>query len=101
MTFEDDGEEEADVHGLEILEEVEVFRPDQIGFHPAVLLSSLFKRIVEAHAGRGGVEALCEYLDKIDWVEGLSDLGQITKCTKFLNFFQKKFFYKKLAKKQA
>jgi hypothetical protein len=45
-----------------------------IGFNPIVWYESLFKRIIEATAGRGGIEAICQYLDQIDFIPELSDL---------------------------
>ena len=37
----------------------------ELGFHPTVWLSSIFKRLVELHAGRGGIEAVCQFLDQV------------------------------------
>jgi len=51
----------------------------EIGFHPVVWLESLFKRIVEAEAGRGGIEAFCQYLDQIDFIPDLVPLRQSIK----------------------
>ena len=43
----------------------------QLGFSPIVWRDALFKRIVESEAGRGGVEALCQYSDQIDFIPEL------------------------------
>ncbi|MEM3361426.1 MAG: hypothetical protein QXV85_09525 [Candidatus Bathyarchaeia archaeon] len=44
------------------------------GVNPPILLDSANKRLVEATAGRGGLEALCQFLDQIDWIPELSPL---------------------------
>ncbi|MGB9672013.1 MAG: hypothetical protein ACPLZY_02580 [Candidatus Norongarragalinales archaeon] len=44
------------------------------GVNPPILLDSANKRLVEATAGRGGLEALCQFLDQIDWIPQLSPL---------------------------
>jgi len=46
------------------------------GFNPVVWLESLFKRLIEATAGRGGIEAICQYLDQIDFIPELRPLRQ-------------------------
>ncbi|MGB9774615.1 MAG: hypothetical protein ACPL4I_11430 [Bacteroidota bacterium] len=45
-----------------------------IGYNPIVWLESLFKRLVEASAGRGGIEAICQYLDQVDFIPELQAL---------------------------
>jgi len=45
-----------------------------VGYNPVVWLESLFKRLVEATAGRGGIEAICQYLDQIDFIPELQTL---------------------------
>jgi ribosomal protein S27E len=49
---------------------------EALGFNPSIWLSSLFKRMVEATAGRGGVEALCQFLDQIDFIPELQPIRQ-------------------------
>lgn len=49
------------------------------GVNPPILLESANKRLVEASAGRGGLEALCQFLDQIDWIEELAPLRQSIK----------------------
>ncbi|MHA1632513.1 MAG: hypothetical protein ACTSXC_06900, partial [Candidatus Freyarchaeota archaeon] len=53
---------------------------EELGFHPLVWLRSLHKRIVESQAGRGGLEALCSYLDQIDFIPELVTLNQMIKA---------------------
>jgi len=62
--------------------------------YPTPVLEGAAKRLVEGVAGRGGLEAVLQFLDQIDWVEGLANLRQtikpatvffeasISKCTK-------------------
>ena len=38
---------------------------EELGFHPTVWLSSISKRLAELHAGRGGIEAVCQFLDQV------------------------------------
>ncbi|MEM2591781.1 MAG: hypothetical protein QXI60_04270 [Thermofilaceae archaeon] len=45
-----------------------------VGVNTQILLDSVNKRLVEAHAGRGGLEAICQFLDQIDWIEELRPL---------------------------
>ena len=45
-----------------------------LGFHPVVWLESLYKRLIEATSGRGGLEALCQYLCNIDFIPELVEL---------------------------
>ena len=45
-----------------------------LGFHPLLWLQSIFKRIVESHAGRGGVEAIGQFADQIAAIPELMDL---------------------------
>jgi len=64
------------------------------GFEPSELLESIAKRLVEGSAGRGGIEAICQFLDQIDWIKDLSQLrlsiknntvffeSALSKCTK-------------------
>ena len=54
---------------------------EDLGFHPLVWLQSLHKRIVESQAGRGGLEALCAYLDQIaDFIPELVTLNRTIKA---------------------
>jgi len=65
-----------------------------VGYTPATLLESVAKRLVEGVAGRGGLEAFCQFLDQLDWIEGLPQLrlsiknntvffeSALSKCTK-------------------
>ena len=54
-------------------------KAEELGYSPQVWLESLFKRIVESEAGRGGVEALCQYLDQIDFIPEIVPLRQAMK----------------------
>jgi len=47
---------------------------EDLGFHPLIWLQSVFKRIVESHAGRGGVEAIGQFADQIATIPELMDL---------------------------
>jgi len=49
---------------------------ESLGFNPSVWLSSLFKRLIECSAGRGGVEAIRRYMDNIPFVPELAPLRQ-------------------------
>lgn len=44
------------------------------GVNPVILLESTCKRFTDASAGKGGLEALLQFLDKVDWIQ---DLGQL------------------------
>lgn len=55
-----------------------------VGFSPVILLESVVKRMIEAVAGRGGIEAICQFLDQIDWVPGLAALRQSIKTNTVL-----------------
>lgn len=46
---------------------------------PSVWLESLFQRIVQAEAGRGGLESILAFLDNIHWIEELTPLRQVMK----------------------
>jgi len=50
-----------------------------VGFSPMVLFDSLSKRLADGVAGRGGLEAFCQFFDQIDWVQGLAPLRQSIK----------------------
>jgi aryl carrier-like protein len=39
-----------------------------LGVSPPVLLESTAKRLIEAIAGRGGLESICQFLDQLDWL---------------------------------
>ncbi|MEM3133918.1 MAG: hypothetical protein QXR32_07120 [Candidatus Caldarchaeum sp.] len=45
-----------------------------VGVHAQMLIDSINKRLSEAHAGRGGLEALSQFLDQVDWVEEIRPL---------------------------
>ncbi|MGB9672072.1 MAG: hypothetical protein ACPLZY_02880, partial [Candidatus Norongarragalinales archaeon] len=47
--------------------------------YPTPILEGTAKRLVESVAGRGGVEAVLQFIDQIDWVEGLAELRQTIK----------------------
>ena len=47
-----------------------------LGFNSLVWVESLFKRIIDGVSGRGGVEALCSYMDNIDFIPELVPLRQ-------------------------
>ena len=47
---------------------------DQLGYHPMIWMQALYKRITECEAGRGGVEALCQFADQIDFIPDLKPL---------------------------
>ncbi len=51
----------------------------EVGFNPIIWLESLFKRLIESVAGRGGVEAIATYLDQIDFIPELVPLRQSIK----------------------
>jgi ribosomal protein S27E len=50
------------------------------GVSPPILLESIAKRLIEAVAGRGGVEAICQFLDQLDWIPKLAPLRQSIKA---------------------
>ena len=58
-----------------ILQEIpEQLSVQQLGCSPLVWRDALFKRIVESQAGRGGVEALCQYSDQMNFIPELRPL---------------------------
>jgi len=59
---------------------------EAIGFNPVVWIESLSKRLVDASAGRGGLEALLQYLDQIDFIPELRPIRQNIK--NISNFFE-------------
>lgn len=59
----------------------------QTGYSDAVLIQSLYKRLIDAAAGRGGVEALCQFLDQLSWIETLrTHREQIKNHTVFFEY---------------
>ena len=39
-----------------------------VGVHHNILLESVSKRLVDAIAGRGGIENVVQFLDQLDWI---------------------------------
>lgn len=56
-----------------------------IRFAPHVWSGALYKKTIDAEAGRGGIEALCPLLDKVHWIPEITDLRREIK-TKSLDF---------------
>jgi len=46
----------------------------QIRYAGHVWLGALFKKTIDATAGRGGLEAFCSFLDKIHWIPEIANL---------------------------
>lgn len=49
---------------------------ESIGISSLVWLDCIFKRMIDAIAGRGGLEAICQFLDQIDFIPGILPLRQ-------------------------
>jgi len=47
--------------------------------YPRLVLEGAAKRLVEGVAGRGGLEAVLQFIDQVDWVDGLTELRQTIK----------------------
>ena len=52
---------------------------DQLGYHPVIWMEALFKRITESEAGRGGVEAICQFADQVDFIPEIVPLIAVMK----------------------
>jgi hypothetical protein len=50
-------------------------RQEELGFHPLVWLQALYKRIMESHAGRGGLEEISRFADQVPTAPVLLDLS--------------------------
>ena len=49
---------------------------ETLGASPMVWLETIYKRLTEAAAGRGGLEAICSFLDNVDFVPELFSIRE-------------------------
>lgn len=57
-----------------------------LGIYPHIIKDATDKRLIEAQAGRGGIEALLQFVNKLDWLEEIRMLK--AKIKAFTEFFE-------------